>query len=51
MAELKYLLKNQRLLQKIWFLRQGCLEYDKDSGKNIKTWDQKYFNPLLPSIW
>jgi hypothetical protein len=38
MAELIFFIKNQRLLQKIWFLWQSCLEYDEKSGKNIKTW-------------
>jgi hypothetical protein len=38
MAELKSLIKNQGLLQKIWFLWQSCLEYDEESGKNIKMW-------------
>jgi hypothetical protein len=37
MVELKNLIKSQRLLQKIWFQRQSCLEYDEESGKNIKT--------------
>jgi hypothetical protein len=25
-------------LRKIWFQRKSCLEFDKESGKNIKTW-------------
>ncbi len=49
--ELKYLIKNQRLLKKIWFLRQSFLEYDKDLEKNIKTLVQKNFSPLFTKFW
>ncbi len=37
LGELKYLIQNQRLLKKIWFLRQSYLEYHEDLEKNIKT--------------